>query len=198
MADWITSLVDRMGYLGIAALMLLENLFPPIPSELIMPWAGYAASRGALSLVGVILAGTAGSVAGAFVWYLIGRRLGAERLKGWAARHGRWITLRPRDVDRIDAWFERHCGPAVLFGRLVPAVRTLISIPAGIFEMAPGRFLLFSTLGTLIWSGALALAGNALGQRYDVVNSYLGPVSTAIIVAVLASYLYRVATFGRG
>lgn len=197
MSDWIVSLVDRLGYLGIAFLMLLENLFPPIPSELIMPLAGFAASRGDLSLPGVVLAGSAGSVAGAFIWYAVGRWLGDERLKRFAARHGRWLTLSPRDVDHVDRWFEKHCAWAVFGGRLLPAIRTLISVPAGIFEMAPGRFLLFSTLGTLIWSGALAAAGAALGQNYAKVQSWLGPASTAIIALIVVSYFYRVATFRR-
>ncbi len=195
MGDWITNLIERMGYLGIALLMFLENLFPPIPSELIMPLSGFTASRGELNIIGVVLAGSAGSVAGALFWYCIGRWVGEERIKRFASRHGRWITLRPKDIDRIDRWFDRHCHWAVLIGRVIPAIRTFISIPAGIFEMGIRRFLLFSTIGTLAWSGILASAGYALGSRYDEVNRLLGPVTTAIIILVLIGYGYRVATF---
>ena len=195
MGDWITNLIERMGYVGIALLMFLENLFPPIPSELIMPLSGFTASRGNLNIVGVILAGTVGSVAGALFWYHVGRWVGDDRLKRWADRHGRWITMTARDVEKADRWFDRHCHWAVLIGRLIPTVRTLISIPAGIFEMSLRRFLIFSTVGTLIWSAALAGAGYALGSRYETVSRYLGPVSTGIVVLIAAVYLYRVATF---
>jgi membrane protein DedA with SNARE-associated domain len=195
MGDWITNLIEQMGYLGIALLMFLENLFPPIPSELIMPLSGFTASRGQLNIFGVVLAGTAGSVAGALFWYSVGRWFGEERLKRFASRHGRWITLRPKDVDRIDRWFARHCHWAVLIGRVVPAIRTFISIPAGIFEMGVRRFLLFSTIGTFVWSGALAAAGYSLGGSYEVVNKYLGPFSTLIIALVVIGYIYRVATY---
>jgi membrane protein DedA with SNARE-associated domain len=195
MGEWIISLIERMGYLGIALLMFLENLFPPIPSELIMPLSGFTASRGNLNIAGVIFAGTLGSVAGALFWYYVGRWVGEDRLKRWADRHGRWITMTARDVEKADRWFDRHCHWAVLAGRLIPTVRTLISIPAGIFEMGVRRFLIFSTVGTLIWSGALAGAGYALGSQYETVSRYLGPVSTGIVVLIAAAYVYRVATF---
>jgi membrane protein YqaA with SNARE-associated domain len=131
MFDWITGLVERTGYVGIALLMLAENVFPPIPSELIMPLAGFAAAQGELGMAGVVAAGTAGALAGALLWYGLGRWVGLERLKRWAAEHGRWLTVSPDDLDRAAAWFGRHGGAAVLVGRLVPAVRTLISVPAG-------------------------------------------------------------------
>ena len=120
MFDWITGLVERTGYLGIALLMLAENVFPPIPSELIMPMAGFTAARGALNMVGVVVAGTVGSLAGVLLWYYIGRWIGLERLKRWAAKHGRWLTISPEEVDEAAAWFDRHCGKAVLIGRLIP------------------------------------------------------------------------------
>ena len=151
MFDWMIELIERGGYLGIVALMFLENLFPPIPSELIMPSAGFQASQGSLSLAGVMLAGTAGSLCGALFWYAVGRYAGENRLKRWASRHGRWLTLTPEDVDRADDWFDRHNAAAVFFGRLLPTIRTLISIPAGLFEMPPGPFLLYSALGTGLW-----------------------------------------------
>jgi len=195
--DWVTGFIEQSGYLGLFLLMLVENIFPPIPSELIMPLGGFAAARGDLHIVLVILAGTLGSLAGALFWYFIGRWVGAARLKRWAARHGRWLTLAPDEVDQATAWFTRHCGKAVFFGRLVPTVRTLISVPAGIAGMALFRFLLFSTLGTALWTGLLAGAGYLLGEEYRKVADYTNPVSNAIVALLALGYLYRVATFRR-
>lgn len=197
MFDWIIELIERGGYLGIAALMFLENLFPPIPSELIMPSAGYEASRGELSLIGVVLAGTAGSLLGATFWYVVGRLAGEDRLKRWAGRHGRWLTLTPEDIDKADDWFDRYNVWAVSLGRLLPTIRTLISIPAGLFEMRLGPFLLFSAIGTTLWSTALAVAGHSLGDNYRAVSDYLNPVANVIVGSVLLAYLYRVVTWRR-
>ena len=192
MFDWVTELIDRLGYAGMALLMFAENIFPPIPSEIIMPAAGYEAGQGNLALPGVILAGLAGSLAGALFWYGIGAWVGDERLKAWAGRHGRWLTMTPRDVDRADRWFDRHCGWAVSIGRLIPAVRTLISVPAGIFGMALPRFLLFSAIGSAVWTTALALAGYQLRRNYAAVGDYLDPVSNAVIAMLIAIYVVRV------
>lgn len=195
MFDWITALIDRIGPLGVGLLMFLENIFPPIPSELIMPLAGFNAAQGRMGLAAAILAGTVGSVAGAWVWYGIGRAIGAERLRRLAARHGRWLTVTPHEIDRAQAWFDRNGGAAVFLGRLVPAVRTLISIPAGIARMEPLRFLLWSTLGSLGWTTLLATAGWLLQGAYGRVEAWVNPVSTVVVVGIVALYLYRVATF---
>jgi membrane protein DedA with SNARE-associated domain len=197
MIEWITGLIQSAGYAGIALLMLAENVFPPIPSELIMPLAGFNAARGELSLLGVVLAGSFGSLAGAFFWYWLARRFGTERLKRWAGRHGRWLTLEPREIDRADAWFDRHGHKAVLIGRLVPGIRTLISIPAGLSEMPTSRFLLYSGVGTLAWTTILAMAGYLLEDRYRSVEGWVDPVSKVVLVGLVAAYLYRVATFRR-
>ncbi|WP_230530869.1 DedA family protein [Microvirga roseola] len=195
MFDWITGFVETSGYFGIAFLMLAENVFPPIPSEIIMPLAGFTAKQGSLSLVGVILAGSIGSVAGTTVWYFLGRWIGLERLRSFAARHGRWLTLTPEELDRTQRFFERHCGKAVLIGRLIPAVRTLISVPAGIVAMGLGRFLLYSTVGTLFWVSLLAGAGYLLGSQYQAVSGWLNPITNVIIGLAVLWYLYRVITF---
>ena len=195
MGDWVSGLVESMGYGGIALLMLLENVFPPIPSELVMPLAGYGASQGELNLAGAVAAGTAGTVAGAWLWYWIPRKLGQDRLEDWAERHGRWLTMTPHDVERLDGWFDRHSKSLVFFGRLVPTVRTLVSIPAGVFGMRHGPFLLLTTAGSLLWNAALAGAGWWLGENYEAVGTYVGPVSLAVIAIALALYAYRVATF---
>ncbi len=195
MFDRLVELLSQAGYLGIAALMFLENVFPPIPSEVIMPSAGYSAGQGKLSLAGVIASGTAGSVAGALFWYYVGKWIGADRLERWAARHGRWLTLKPRDVDRVNRWFDTHCGKAVFLGRLIPAIRTLISVPAGIFGMGLPRFVLFSTLGTALWTALLAVAGYLLHGQYDQVAAWLNPATNVVISLIVAGYLYRVATW---
>ena len=197
MFDRLVEWLGQSGYLGIAALMFLENLFPPIPSELIMPSAGYSAGQGRLSLFGVILSGTAGSVAGAMFWYYVGKIIGADRLKAWAGRHGRWLTLKPRDVDRVDRWFDTHAGKAVFLGRFVPAIRTLISVPAGVFGMALPRFLLFSTLGTALWTALLATAGYLLEGQHEQVAAYLNPLTNIVLGLIVAVYLYRVVTWQR-
>ena len=195
MAEWIEGLLEQWGYLGIALLMLIENVFPPIPSELIMPLAGYAANRGDQNLALVIAAGTLGSLAGATFWYYVAHWIGAKRLRAFAGRHGRWITLSPADLDRVDRWFDRHCAWAVLLGRMVPGVRTLISVPAGLFGMSLRRFLVYSGIGTLAWTAALAGAGYALGAQHDVVGRWLGPASNFVFAIIVAVYLYRVATW---
>jgi membrane protein DedA with SNARE-associated domain len=198
MFDWITGFVRQAGYVGVFLLMLAENVVPPIPSELIMPLAGFAAARGHLSIPLVVLAGTAGSLLGALFWYVLGRRLGLERLKRLAARHGRWLTLSPDDVARADDWFGRHGGKAVFLGRLVPTVRTLISVPAGINGMPLPSFLAWSALGTLMWTALLAGAGFLLQSQYELVADYLNPASTVLIALIVAWYLYRVVTFRGG
>lgn len=197
MFDWITALIDQLGLPGVALMMFLENVFPPIPSELIMPLAGFNAAQGRMGLVGVILAGTLGSLAGAVLWYLLGRAVGTARLRRLAARHGRWLTVTPGELDRADAWFDRHGGVAVFLGRLVPTVRTLISIPAGLSGMPLGRFLAWSGLGTLIWTTLLALAGYLLEDTYHRVEGWVNPVSTVVVLGIVGLYLWRGATWGR-
>ncbi|OLP58637.1 alkaline phosphatase [Xaviernesmea oryzae] len=195
MEDFVHMMMQRFGAFGIALLMFLENVFPPIPSELIMPLAGYRATQGDMSIVTVILAGSIGSLAGILPWYFAGRVLGEKRVKAFAARHGRWLTLTPDDVSAAERWFREKGMTAVLFGRLVPTVRTLISVPAGIARMSFLPFLLFSALGTVAWTSLLALSGFALGQAYEAVEAYVDPVSTGILVAMVLVYLYRVVRY---
>lgn len=195
MFDWITGFVESAGYLGIAFLMFLENVFPPIPSELIMPLAGYQSTQGKLNIVLVVVAGTVGALAGAVLWYYIGLWVGTDRLKNWAGRHGRWLTMSRKDVEKADAWFDRYGGWAVLIGRLIPTVRTFISVPAGLSEMSLPKFLFYTTLGTTVWSALLAVAGYLLGSQYEQISSWMNPVSTGVVVLIVAFYLYRVITF---
>lgn len=197
MFDWITGFVTAIGPLGVGLLMFLENVFPPIPSELIMPLAGFTAAQGKQSLFLVILSGTIGSLAGAYLWYWIGERIGPDRLRRFSERHGRWTAIDVEDIDRSQAWFDRHGGMAVLVGRLIPTIRTLISVPAGINRMPLPKFLAYSTIGTAGWSTLLALLGYRLEAGYEVVEHWLNPISTAIVIGILAFYVWRVATYDR-
>ena len=191
MFNQITQLIDHWGYAGIILSMFLENLFPPIPSELIMPMAGFEASRGALSLPLVIASGSAGSLFGALFWYLVGLIVDTARLKHWTRQHGRWLTLAPNEVDRIGGWFRRHGPTAVLLGRLVPTIRTLISLPAGIVRMRPSLFVFYSSIGILAWTSVLACAGYYLEDRYAHVSELLDPVINFMTVVIAGVYVYR-------
>jgi membrane protein DedA with SNARE-associated domain len=196
MFDWMTAF-QKMGNVGIVLLMFAENVFPPIPSELIMPLAGFSAARGERNLVIVIIAGSIGSLLGALLWYYIGKKIGADRLKRWATKHGRWLTLSPKEVDQTCAWFNRHGGKAVFIGRLIPAVRTLISVPAGIAGMPLASFLLYSAAGTILWTALLATAGYLLESQYDKVAHWMNPISNVVIGLIVLGYLYRVVRFPR-
>jgi membrane protein DedA with SNARE-associated domain len=197
MANWIIAFIEQHGYIGIALLMLAENIFPPVPSELIMPFAGFAAARGSLELSGVVVAGIVGSVAGTLPWYWAGHYVGCQRLKRFADRHGRWVTVSSEDIDRAERWFQRHGGAAVALGRLVPAVRSVISAPAGIARMPLPSFLLWSSVGTGVWTAALAAVGLLLEDRYEQVGRWLNPVATAVVVISVAGYALRVVRFHR-
>jgi membrane protein DedA with SNARE-associated domain len=197
MTSWIKTIIETFSYPGIIFLMFLENVFPPIPSELIVPLAGFVSTQGKLTLTGLIIAGTLGSVAGALVLYYVGRTLGGERMRAWCDAHGRWIGLSRADLDKSDAWFKRRGATTVLFGRVIPGVRSLISIPAGVASMDLRVFLVFTTLGSAVWTAALAVAGRALGDNYEQVERVIGPASTGIVVIIAAVWLYRIIRHGR-
>lgn len=191
MFDVITNWLSALGSLGVALLMLLENVFPPIPSELVMPFAGYLSAKGQLSFVAIILMGTLGSVGGAALWYWVGRWTNEDRLRRFISAYGRWLTLTNQDLDRALAWFRRHGAGAVFFGRMVPGVRTLISVPAGLTRMPMLPFLLYSAVGSLLWTTALALAGYLLRSHFDRVADWLNPITNGILLLLLAVYLWR-------
>lgn len=195
MFNSFVDIVSQGGYLGVFLLMLAENVFPPIPSELIMPLAGFVSARGDLNIVLVILAGTAGSVVGALPWYYAGALFGRDRLKRMANRYGRWLTVSSVDIDVASLWFARHGAAAVFFGRLIPAIRTLISVPAGIVNMPLLPFLVYSTIGSLIWTALLAVTGYLLQSQYELVEQYVDPVSKGVLIAVIAIYVYRFIRF---
>jgi membrane protein DedA with SNARE-associated domain len=189
MVEWITNTMNSLGYLGIGLLMFLENIFPPIPSELIMPLAGFTVAQGKLNFGMVILAGVLGTLLGTLPWYYAGKILGEQRLKSWADRYGRWLTISSRDIARADSWFDKHADKAVFFCRLVPGIRTLISLPAGISGMHLVPFLLYSTLGTLLWVSLLTYAGYVLGDNYELVEKYLAPVSKIVLTTVVIGFI---------
>lgn len=194
MINFVVDLISRIGYVGVFLLMALENIFPPLPSELIMPFAGFVVSKGALNFWIVLLAGTAGSVAGALPWYFAGKWLGKERLQRLAKKHGRWLTVSPDEIGQSVDAFNRHGKKAVLFGRLIPAVRTLISVPAGIVEMKLATFLAYTSAGSLAWTGVLAWAGYLLEKNYTTVGKYVDPASKVIVSVIFLVYVYRVLT----
>lgn len=192
MASWVSDLIRSTGYTGIIFLMLLENLFPPIPSEVIMPLSGFLVSQQELQLTGVILAGTIGTVLGAVALYYLGYLLGPERLRGWCDRYGRWFVITQKDMDNTQLWFDRYGKWTVLFFRVVPGMRSIISIPAGVSRMRLWPFLVFTTIGTVVWISFLTYIGILLGNQFSQAEKYIGPVSTALIAALLVWYIYRV------
>jgi membrane protein DedA with SNARE-associated domain len=197
MAEFIIDCIQRWGYAGIVLLMALENVFPPVPSELIMPFAGYVAARGELNFFGVVAAGCVGSLAGSLPWYALGRWVGRERLHRWVDSHGRWLTLTPQELERAEDWFQRHGGWALLAGRLVPAVRSVISMPAGVEEMPVLAMLAWSAVGTAIWSGGLAGIGYALEDRYEQFSPWIDKASTAVVVGLVGWYVWRLLSHRR-
>ena len=186
------NLIYSTGYIGIVFLMFVENVFPPIPSEFIMPLAGFMVTEDKFALFGVIAAGTIGSVLGALPLYYLGAKLGEERLKRFATRHGRWLTLSPDDVDKSNEWFNRHGAKAVLFCRLVPGIRSFISIPAGINRMNLVSFLLFTTIGAAVWTSILAYAGYVLGTNFRQIGEYLDIATYIVFGTIVVLYFWRV------
>ncbi|MEU1757247.1 DedA family protein [Micromonospora matsumotoense] len=181
---YVTGLVERLGGPGAGLAVALENLFPPIPSEVILPLAGFAAAQGRISLVGAILWTTLGSVVGAWVLYGIGAALGRDRMRAVAAR---LPLVKLSDVDRTEAWFLKHGVKAVFFGRMIPIFRSLISIPAGVERMPILTFLLYTTLGSLIWNTTFVMAGFLLGDNWHVVEEYVGSFQKVVIVVCVAA-----------
>lgn len=187
MNAWITDTMNSLGYLGIGLLMFLENLFPPIPSELIMPFAGYSATLAdsKIQVIPAIAVGVIGTILGAIPWYYAGLLLGQNRLQALAGRYGKWIGISSEDIDKSVNWFQKHGIKAVLLGRLVPGIRTLISIPAGISKMSLFPFLIYSTIGTIGWVSLLTYAGYFLGKNYELVEKYIDVISKIVVIGVL-------------
>ena len=197
MADWVIRLIDSTGYAGVFLLMLLETIFPPVPSEVIMPVAGLRAANGPMTLGGVIASGTAGAMVGNLFWYLVARGVGVDRLKRFIERRGRWLALDWYDVEKIERLFGRYGSWVVLIGRMLPTARTMISVPAGFLRMHLAQFFIWSTIGTAVWSSVLAIAGFGLGMQFGEVEKIVGPISSAIIFLIVLGYIWRQVTWNK-
>jgi membrane protein DedA with SNARE-associated domain len=185
LTNTITDIVDTLGYVGVAFLVALENVFPPIPSEVVLPLAGFVAGRGDASLIGMIIAATVGSVIGAWILYGIAAAVGPERLHTFVVRYGKWFRLGEKDIARAEEWFDRRSDAAVLIGRCIPLIRSLVSIPAGFRRMRFGRFTVFTAIGSAVWNTALISAGAVLGDRWKQVGDVVGLFQGVVIVAIV-------------
>jgi membrane protein DedA with SNARE-associated domain len=195
MDELVVRLVELGGYWGIFFLMIAENLFPPIPSELIMGMGGVFVARGTMEFWPLMLAGTAGTVLGNYAWYYACDKLGYKRLRPLVDRWGRWLTLDWDDVEKASAFFRRHGQWVIFVMRFSPFLRTLISVPAGLTHMPKGRFILFTTAGSAIWNAALIKGGELLGQNLKNAEQVIAWFTIFTIVVLAAWYLWRVATW---
>ena len=195
MSDIIITLIDRGGYIGIAVLMALENIIPPIPSEIIMGLGGLAVARGTMQFWPLLIAGTIGSTFGNWCWYWLGNRLGYERLGPFIDRWGRWLTMDWQHVEQASHFLRKHGQWVVFFLRFSPFLRTIISLPAGLAHMGRWRFLIFTFLGAGIWNALLILGGQWLHRYQTIVEHYLGPAVIAFVALAAAAYLWRVMTW---
>ncbi|MEV7973912.1 DedA family protein [Cellulomonas sp. NPDC089187] len=182
LAGWVVNVVESLGPAGVGLLVALENLFPPIPSEVVLPVAGYVASQGHMSLLWAIIGATVGAVVGAWALYGLGAWFGRDRLRRWLDR---MPLMEVEDLDKAESWFTRHGGAAVLIGRCVPVVRSLVSIPAGLEKMPQGRFLLYTALGSAVWNSILVTAGYVLGAQWEDVGKYSDWINYAVYAVIV-------------
>jgi len=197
MYDWVVRLIDWGGYGGVFLLMLIETVFPPIPSEVILPIAGMRAANGPLGLPGVIVAATLGTMTGNTIWYLAARSIGLDRFRYFIENYGRWLTMDWYDVERVQHLFGRFGASIVFVGRMLPTIRTFISVPAGIVRMTLPLFLIWSTVGTALFAAALAGAGYAAGSRFHRIEEIAGPISSAVFIGIVLWYVWRQLTWNR-
>jgi Uncharacterized membrane-associated protein len=202
MDNWITDFMEQYGYLGILLMIALENLFPPIPSEVILTFGGFMTTYTNLTPIGVIVTATLGSLVGAVILYFIGRFLGVERLERIIERWGRVLRVKKEDIRKADAWFDKYGYWAVLLCRMIPLIRSLISIPAGMSGMRFVPFMLFTTIGTLIWNSILVTLGTAVGDNWneivefmDVYSNVVYALIAAAVIAVVVLYVRRARKF---
>ncbi|PAK51472.1 DedA family protein [Paenibacillus sp. 7541] len=186
MENWITDIMEQFGYIGVFLMIALENIFPPIPSEIILTFGGFMTTYTSMTVPGVVAAATLGSVVGAVILYGIGRLLDVERLEKIVERWGHILRVKKEDISKADAWFDKYGYWTVLFGRMVPLIRSLISIPAGMSNMKFGMFLLFTTIGTLIWNVILVTVGAMLGESWEDIVAFMDVYShlTYAVIAV--------------
>jgi membrane protein DedA with SNARE-associated domain len=187
LTEWVTDVIDRLSYLGVALLVALENLFPPIPSEIVLPFAGFVARDGNATLWGMVAAATAGSMAGAWILYGIAAAIGPDRLHAFVARYGKWLRLTNEDIARAERWFDRNAVTAVLVGRCVPLIRSLVSIPAGFRRMSFVTFTVYTLIGSVAWNGALIGAGYGLRHNWDRVEPLIEYAQYFVILVIAAA-----------
>lgn len=192
LAAWVQDVIEQLGALGVALLVILENVFPPIPSEIVLPFAGFVAQRGDGSVLVMILAATVGAVIGALVLYAIAALIGQVRLAAFIERFGKWFGVKPTDLARAEAWFDRHAVAAVLLGRCVPLIRSVVSIPAGFRRMRLVPFIVYTAMGSAVWNTALVGAGAVLGNQWDKVEPYVA-VLQYVVIAVIVLFVVRFA-----
>jgi len=189
LSDWVVDVIDALGYAGVALLVALENIFPPIPSEVVLPFAGVVARRGGATLPGMIAAATVGSVVGALALYGVAAAIGPHRLSRVVLRYGRWLRVTNDDIARAERWFDRRAVVAVLVGRCVPLIRSLVSIPAGFRRMPLVPFLAYTTVGSLVWNTGLISAGYMMGEegRWRRVEDVMSYAQYAVVLGIVAA-----------
>ncbi len=192
LTGWVTDVIDALGYVGVAFLVALESVFPPIPSELVLPLAGFVAGRGDASLPGMIVAATIGSVVGAWILYGISAWIGPVRLRAFVVRYGRWFGIKEDDLTRAEVWFDRRSNVAVLVGRCVPIIRSIVSVPAGFRRMPLVLFTVLTAAGSLVWNVALVSAGAVLGENWERVGDVVSLFQTAVVVVIVGLVLWFV------
>ena len=192
LANWVQDIINQFGYFGVALLVVIENIFPPIPSEIVLPFAGFVAQQGSAgvaqsdtSVIGMMIAATIGSVVGALILYVISSAIGPERLRAFVQRFGRWFGVKQTDLLRAEAWFDRRSFVAVLVGRCVPLIRSIVSIPAGFRRMKLTSFILLTAVGSAVWNIALIGAGALLGDQWERVGEYVGVFQWLVVGAIL-------------
>lgn len=196
MQEMIIEIMNNFGYLGVFLLIAIENVFPPIPSEVILLFGGFMTTFSDMNIVGVIIASTLGSILGAIVLYYIGKILNKERLKKIiTSKPGKILRLKPEDIDKADNWFDTKGNKTVFFCRFVPIIRSLISIPAGMSEMPMKKFLIYTTAGSLIWNAALTIAGSIVGENWTSIVDIMDQYSHIILILLIIIFIVAVAVF---
>ncbi|MEY3806387.1 MAG: hypothetical protein RIR69_1199 [Actinomycetota bacterium] len=182
MIDWATEIIDKIGLLGVAFLVALESVVPPIPSELVLLLSGFNVDQGNFTLVGALVAATVGSVVGALILYALGAFVSEERMMWLLHKVGRFVGFTKKDIDRGFEWFERHGAPVVFFGRLIPLVRSVVSVPAGAARMPIGQFVLWTTLGSALWNIVWLVIGQILGDQWEKADVWAGTFQLVVLV----------------
>ncbi len=191
LATWVQDVINQFGYFGVALLVIIENVFPPIPSEIVLPFAGFVAQQGFsaaqsdTTVIGMMIAATVGSVVGALILYFVSAAIGPDRLRAFVEKFGKWFGVKPADLVRAEAWFDRRSFVAVLVGRCVPLIRSIVSIPAGFRRMKLTNFILLTAIGSAVWNIALIGAGAVLKDQWDRVGDYVGVFQWVVILAIV-------------